>query len=904
MQKILSILSSLTILFALCCVPISASAQTGSVTVSGSNIVDSTGTPVANGTIYFAPVNASGFPISYRYSGKGQAITTAAQANVTNGAFSLTLPDTSMTSPQNVCFSVTVIDNVSGNRLLGSGYSCVQPAYNTTTPNNWCVNGACNFDNYQPNLAGLIISQLGPVGPAPNLAIGTVTVNPNATATASVTGTNPNYRLNIGLPLAPSATDTTKLPLSGGTLTGTLNSSMTDLSTTAGDTLQGIIGSINPSGLPHAEVGVIADSVTNSSPNSVAFDVFPHGLSQWGIGLAIEDMSAATAIDIGRSTAHSTSMPITFESGANNSVGLWGNYTTLVVGGSLTANGGIQTVDTNPVSSTTGYISPIIALAPNATAVGNTIQIAVGNNCAVAPGCASMQFYQGADNNHTSAQFGLSRSNGGVISIFPSGDTQINSVAVDQGSTFYVNGSTYLNGILTLNGAVTANQNITANGNITVSGSNGSFNAVSAPSFYANTRIQVVPVNTATASANYNSALIELEGSYWNGTAAVNEGWYLTAGIGTGTNPTDTIFLTHNGPSTGALLFDIGTNLKVDGTTTLNAVTASSMSTTTSVSSPAFTATTSITTPKLTATGSISTPVLNTTLLATQGNGWTGAPYINLDVTSFTSSTAPSISSGTITCPGDGTHNGCSILASDLYGSTIIQQVPSTGIAANTLAVTSVGSSSSTWLNVGGSTQGANDIIANSTSTGTLFAVQASGTPVWTVGQAGGTYNGTGTNPFTVKASGTTLLSLNTTGNIINSTSGNPLVIQANGTPVLTVPSAGGLTGSNWSISSGGTLTAGAVKALTVSAPGGTLSGCSLTGASGTQTAGSFTSGTTGTCTVTMAVGYVVAHGYACWATDQTSGVTLPQTASTTSSCTFAGNTTTGDIIVYGITGY
>src|SRR5690348_1186267 len=153
------------LLFCLLCIPGFASAQTGSVTVSGSNIVDSTGAPLANGTIYFAPVDNSGKPISYHYSGKGQAISTAASANVTNGAFSLTLPDTSMTEPANVCFSTTVIDNVSGQQVLGSGYGCVQPEYNTTQPNNWCVNGACNFDNYEPNLAGIAIIQVGPQGP-------------------------------------------------------------------------------------------------------------------------------------------------------------------------------------------------------------------------------------------------------------------------------------------------------------------------------------------------------------------------------------------------------------------------------------------------------------------------------------------------------------------------------------------------------------------------------------------------------------------------------------------------------------------------------------------------------------------------------------------------------------------
>jgi hypothetical protein len=143
----------------------SAVAQTGTVTVSASNLTDSSGNPISNAVVYFAPVNSSGQAISYRYSGKGQVITRASQATVTNGAFSLTLPDTSMTSPLNVCFAVTVIDNNSGNNLLGPGYGCVQPAYTATSPSSWCANGACDFDDYVPDEAGLAVIQTGPAGP-------------------------------------------------------------------------------------------------------------------------------------------------------------------------------------------------------------------------------------------------------------------------------------------------------------------------------------------------------------------------------------------------------------------------------------------------------------------------------------------------------------------------------------------------------------------------------------------------------------------------------------------------------------------------------------------------------------------------------------------------------------------
>lgn len=146
----------------------SAFAQTGYVTVSASHLTDSTGTAITNATVAFAPTSNAGTPIGYRVNGAGQAITSPVTAAVTSGAFTITLADTNLTAPQNVCFSVTVTDNTSGNILLGgsgSGYSCVQPAYSTTSPNAWCSAGVCNFDNYYPPATPGVVQTTGPTGP-------------------------------------------------------------------------------------------------------------------------------------------------------------------------------------------------------------------------------------------------------------------------------------------------------------------------------------------------------------------------------------------------------------------------------------------------------------------------------------------------------------------------------------------------------------------------------------------------------------------------------------------------------------------------------------------------------------------------------------------------------------------
>lgn len=148
-------------------------AQTGYTTVSSTHLTDSTGSTISNATIQFAPVAANGQGISFQVNGNGQSISAPVQTQVTNGTFTINLADTNLTKPQNVCFSVTVTDNTSGNVLLGSlGYNCVQPQFTTY----WCTSGNCIFDQYQPNLASLAVNQTGPAGPAgPACSTGTGT---------------------------------------------------------------------------------------------------------------------------------------------------------------------------------------------------------------------------------------------------------------------------------------------------------------------------------------------------------------------------------------------------------------------------------------------------------------------------------------------------------------------------------------------------------------------------------------------------------------------------------------------------------------------------------------------------------------------------------------------------------
>jgi hypothetical protein len=139
--------------------PSNSAAQT--VTVSASNLQDG-GAP-ANGKIYFQPSLLSGTPASYRRPGGGIATVVPVSATVTNGAYSMTLPDTTLTLPENICFSVKLI--TANGSVLGPGYSCVQPHGTSTGDGDWCAAGTCNFDNYAPNLPALPQVGAGPAGP-------------------------------------------------------------------------------------------------------------------------------------------------------------------------------------------------------------------------------------------------------------------------------------------------------------------------------------------------------------------------------------------------------------------------------------------------------------------------------------------------------------------------------------------------------------------------------------------------------------------------------------------------------------------------------------------------------------------------------------------------------------------
>ena len=102
--------------------------MTGFTLVTGSRVTDPTGALILNATIKFQPCDSQGRLTSYRIGGNGgQSSFQPVSTQVRNGVFSINLADTTLTQPPNIAFAVTVIDNATGNVLLGPKGYLIQP---------------------------------------------------------------------------------------------------------------------------------------------------------------------------------------------------------------------------------------------------------------------------------------------------------------------------------------------------------------------------------------------------------------------------------------------------------------------------------------------------------------------------------------------------------------------------------------------------------------------------------------------------------------------------------------------------------------------------------------------------------------------------------------------------------
>jgi hypothetical protein len=113
----------------------------------------------------------------------------------------------------------------------------------------------------------------------------------------------------------------------------------------------------------------------------------------------------------------------------------------------------------------------------------------------------------------------------------------------------------------------------------------------------------------------------------------------------------------------------------------------------------------------------------------------------------------------------------------------------------------------------------------------------------------------------------------------------------------------GGGTDGDISLTTVGTGTIDLVGASVVKGTKFTATGCSNGTTVGGRSAGSFVSGTTGTCTVVITLP-TAPNGWACAASDVSTAVAIPQSATSTTSCTISGVTTSGNVVVFQAIGY
>lgn len=165
-------------------------------TITGTHFKNAAGALLASGSVCFQPADNKGNPLAFN-AGGGDTITSAAVCrDITTGVIQTTyktvslgalqLADTTLSNPTNVCYQVRVVDNATGQVVVGKpktqGYDCFQPS-----------GVSFNFDTFVPSNISTALVSIGPTGAAgPNCDVasppGQCVLNEKVITTDSVTG--------------------------------------------------------------------------------------------------------------------------------------------------------------------------------------------------------------------------------------------------------------------------------------------------------------------------------------------------------------------------------------------------------------------------------------------------------------------------------------------------------------------------------------------------------------------------------------------------------------------------------------------------------------------------------------------------------------------------------------------
>jgi hypothetical protein len=356
--------------------------------------------------------------------------------------------------------------------------------------------------------------------------------------------------------------------------------------------------------------------------------------------------------------------------------------------------------------------------------------------------------------------------------------------------------------------------------------------------------------------------------------------------------------LTGGTNTTAAMLVGTGASLTVSGSGTINATTLGGA--TFAAPGPIGSGTAS--------TGAFSTISATGQITSTLAIGT--APFVVTSTTNVANLNASSLSGATFAAPG-------------AIGGTTPAAGTFTTLTARTSLTAGVSGTTQGCLTLAGATSGSGTICApalagtntNPFAISNVLAVPAATTSS-NVGYGFAGFAGSG-------------MFLDSSNDVVFSINGNTVFGLQSGTINIQVPStfvfdwsSGGFTGgSDLGISrsaagvgaigkGGGGTTTGTLLASAYGSAGTkfTASGCSNSATLGGATAGQFTSGTTGTCTVTITMGDgdTATTGWACWASDQTTSANLfdQATGGSTTTAVLKGTTVSGDIISFGCMRY
>ena len=160
-------------------------------TITGSAVKDAGGNALNQGRIILTPTDGLGNPVGAMgvFSRPVTCLVAAGVITTQLNGQACRVADALASNPT-LCYKITLRDTVHNSDIPTPGQMCAQPTSST-----W------SYDSFVPNLSPVAIIQSGPAGPAPSLAIGTVTtLSAGSSATASVGGSSPNYTLSFGIP--------------------------------------------------------------------------------------------------------------------------------------------------------------------------------------------------------------------------------------------------------------------------------------------------------------------------------------------------------------------------------------------------------------------------------------------------------------------------------------------------------------------------------------------------------------------------------------------------------------------------------------------------------------------------------------------------------------------------------